>query len=147
LEHRNQFLWKIAVISGLESMAYLFAWNYSLFNGKGETMLCGFILFSLTPLVSTLLSFVLSYLSHAIFGRSTAYFEYWDTLIRALFSQTIDDSPRVVTIGPVLYAVFSLSLYAVSKLILILFAVNDVFYLPDEAYQVAIWANYFPHIF
>jgi len=125
-EHRNQMLWKIALINGLESVVYILAWNYVLSNDKASSLLRGSILFSFTPLV------VIGILC----------------LLRTLCGRSLSFSSESALVGPfIFFFLVSGVLYVTSKLSLIMLAVNDLFYLPEEAYQVATWANNFPHIF
>jgi hypothetical protein len=139
-ERRKQLHWKIAIINGLESMAYIIAWNYSFTSDRDGIIVRGCILFSFAPLISSLACIGIFCLPHANCRRYTP-FECFDAFIQSYRSR------EPTSLGTFFYAMFSLAFYLGSKLFLILLAVSDLFYLPDEAYQVATWANYFPHIF
>lgn len=143
-EHQEQVLWKIALINALGSMMYIAAWNYTFSNGKGRNFLRGCILFSCVPLVfsGTL------YLSRALYSRLPVL-KHFDFIIRGFFFLKMDDvlGSTVAQWWALMCVMYCTQLYLAAKLLVVLFAVHDLFYLPDEAYQVAIWTNNFPHIF
>jgi hypothetical protein len=148
-EYQEQFLWKIAIINGLESVAYIIAWNYFPSADSSFAILIvlrGTILVSFTPLVLILSSFVISSLSHVIFRRPIP-FEYLYVLTRYPPSGKRGSSSQVISFSAWLFATLCVMLYLMSKGVLVLVAVGDLFYLPDEAYQATTWSNYFPHIY
>jgi hypothetical protein len=149
-EYQKSFLWKIAIINWLESMAYIVTWNYfSSADDNSSTssiFLRGSIVVSFTPLVLILSSFGISSLSQVIFRRSIP-FESLYVLNRYPFSGERGGSSHVMSASAWLYPTICVTVYFASKGVLVLVAVGDLFYLPDEAYQATTWSNYFPHIF
>jgi hypothetical protein len=112
----------------------------------GPIFLRGNILVSFTPMVLVLLSFGISKLSHIIFRRSIR-FECLYALTRYSFLRVQGSSSHIMSFLDCFYAILCVVLYVPSKVVLILFALFDVLYLPDEAYQATTWSNYFPHIY
>jgi len=127
------------------SMAYVIAWIYACADPRDVIELRLGILFSFMPSIFILLCFGMSYLPHARRSGFTPL-EYLDGLIRCFGFRERDDMTTNLPFWTFLFTLFSLLMYMMWKLRVLCTAVWDLFELPDEAYQVATFANHFPHI-
>ena len=141
--YKAQFLWKIALINVFENVIYLIAWNYTPVLGSNYALqriiTRGNILFSFAPAINVVLLSGVYYCLRKTCGR---LFYRRDAPSENGNSQ----SCWAIAMPHLLFILLTLLLYVGSKVLLLIDALMDMFYLPIEAYKVAPWANNFPHI-
>ena len=139
--YQEQFLWKIALINVFENVIYLIVWNYSSLGnyGLGRIIIRGSILFSFAPAITIVLRSGIYYCLRKNYGR---------VFYRRDGPPENGKSPSNSAIAITLLLFISLTLlfYVVLKFMVLINALEEIFYLPIEAYKVAPWANNFPHI-
>lgn len=143
----KQISWRTVLLSALEGVLVTLAWNYPFVTDSLRKwwrysailsflhVLCTMLYFAFVSLLSKPLQFLLILDQERPEQHSRI----------ALFVL------RLILLLSLIYgSIFGLVLigvYATAKFTFLWVALVDVFYLPDEAYQVAVWSNYLPHIF
>jgi hypothetical protein len=87
-------------------------------------------------------------MSLLIWAVWTGHFgEETDNKAHPIQSQDATTCETVITFVLIILIFVLIGLYFCAKLVFVWAALVDVFHLPDEAYQVAAWSRYLPHVF